>query len=40
MTVYRLLNSGQIPAVRIGRGYRVLEEDMRKYIEHRYMDAG
>ena len=40
MTVYRLLNSGQIPAVRIGRGYRVLEEDMRKYIEQRYMDAG
>ena len=40
MTVYRLVNSGQIPAVRIGRGYRVLEQDVRKYIEQRYMDAG
>jgi excisionase family DNA binding protein len=40
MTVYRLVNSGQLAAVRIGRGYRIREEDVRKYLEQRYMDAG
>lgn len=40
MTVYRLVNSGQLPAVRVGRGYRIREGDVRKYLEQRYMDAG
>jgi excisionase family DNA binding protein len=40
MTVYRLVNSGQLPAVRVGRGYRIREEDVRRYLEQRYMDAG
>jgi excisionase family DNA binding protein len=40
MTVYRLVKSGQLRAVRVGRGYRLLEEDVRKYLEQRYMDAG
>jgi excisionase family DNA binding protein len=40
MTVYRLVNSGQLPAVRVGRGYRITEEGVRKYLEQRYMDAG
>jgi excisionase family DNA binding protein len=40
MTVYRLVNSGQLPAVRVGRGYRIRENDVRKYLEQRYMDAG
>ena len=40
MTVYRLVNSGQLAAVRVGRGYRIREEDVRKYLEQRYMDAG
>ena len=40
MTVYRLVNSGQLPAVRVGRGYRIREDDVRKYLEQRYMDAG
>lgn len=40
MTVYRLVKSGQLSAVRIGRGYRIREADMHKYLEQRYMDAG
>lgn len=40
MTVYRLINSGQLAAVRIGRGYRIREDDVVKYLEQRYMDTG
>jgi excisionase family DNA binding protein len=40
MTVYRLVKSGQLPSLRVGRGYRLREEDVRKYLERRYMDAG
>jgi excisionase family DNA binding protein len=40
MTVYRLVKGGQLPAVRVGRGYRLREEDVRKYLQQRYMDAG
>lgn len=40
MTVYRLVNSGQLAAVRVGRGYRIRRDDVRKYLEQRYMDAG
>lgn len=40
MTVYRLVKQGQLPAVRVGRGYRIKEDDVRKYLDQRYMDAG
>ena len=40
MAVYRLIKSGQLPAVRVGRGYRIRDEDVRKYLNERYMDAG
>ena len=40
MTVYRLIKAGQLPAVRVGRGYRIRDEDVRKYLNERYMDAG
>lgn len=40
MTVYRLIKSGQLGAVRVGRGYRIREEDARRYLDERYMDAG
>ncbi len=40
MTVYRLVNSGQLPAVRVGRGYRIREDDVLKYLKARYMDTG
>lgn len=40
MTVYRLIKAGQMPAVRVGRGYRIRDDDVRKYLNERYMDAG
>lgn len=40
MTVYRLVKSGQLPAVRVGRGYRIREADLQRYLEARFMDAG
>ena len=32
MTVYRLVQSGQLPAVRVGRSYRIREEDVDRYL--------
>ena len=40
MTVYRLVKAGDIPAVRVGRGYRLREDDVRRYLQQRYMDTG
>jgi excisionase family DNA binding protein len=40
MTVYRLIKAGNLGAVRVGRGYRIPDGDLRKYLEQRYMDAG
>ena len=40
MTVYRLIKSGDMPAIRIGRGYRLREQDVKRYLEQRYMDTG
>jgi excisionase family DNA binding protein len=40
MTVYRLIKSGHLRAVRVGRGYRILDGDVRKYLDQRFMDAG
>lgn len=32
MTVYRLIKSGQIPAIRVGKNYRIKEVDVNKYL--------
>jgi excisionase family DNA binding protein len=40
MTVYRLIKQGDLPAVRIGRGYRLREEDAHRYLDSRYTEAG
>jgi excisionase family DNA binding protein len=40
MTVYRLIKQGELPAVRIGRGYRLREEDVHSYLDARYTEAG
>jgi len=40
MTVYRLIKQGDLPAVQIGRGYRVREEDVHTYLDSRYTEAG
>ena len=40
MTVYRLINARQLPAVRIGRSYRISEDDVDKYLAGSYTQAG
>jgi excisionase family DNA binding protein len=40
MTVYRLVQSGQLPAIRVGRSYRIREEDVDKYLAAQYTQAG
>lgn len=40
MTVYRLISSGQLPAVRVGRSYRLRVEDVDRYLAARFTEAG
>lgn len=40
MTVYRLVHGGDLPAVRVGRSFRVREEDANEYIRNSFYDAG
>ncbi|HVF75800.1 MAG TPA: helix-turn-helix domain-containing protein [Acidimicrobiales bacterium] len=40
MTVYRLISAGDLPAVRVGKSYRLREEDIDKYLGDRYTEAG
>lgn len=38
MTVYRLIRRGELPAVRVGRNYRVRAEDLEAYLASRVVD--
>ena len=40
MTVYRLIKSGELPAVRVGRSFRVAERDVDTYLASGYTQAG
>ncbi len=40
MTVYRLVHAGDLPAVRVGRSFRVPEKAVHGYLEKAYFDAG
>ncbi|MFC0115217.1 helix-turn-helix domain-containing protein [Kibdelosporangium aridum] len=40
MTVYRLVHSGELPAVRVGKSFRVPEKEVHNYLENAYFDAG
>ncbi len=40
MTVYRLIKAGELPAARIGKSYRVREDDVDRYLASRYTEAG
>jgi excisionase family DNA binding protein len=40
MTVYRLIKSGELPAVRVGKSFRVREEDLDAYLARQYTQAG
>ena len=35
MTVYRLIKSGDLPAVRVGHNYRVRGADVERYLSSR-----
>ena len=32
MTVYRLIKSGQLPAIRVGKSYRIREDDVDRFL--------
>lgn len=40
MTVYRLVHSGELPAVRVGKSFRVPEKAVHAYLESAYFDVG
>jgi len=40
MTVYRLVHSGELPAVRVGKSFRVPEKAVHEYLESAYFDVG
>ena len=40
MTVYRLVHGGELPAVRVGRSFRVLEQAVHDYLRDAYVEAG
>ena len=35
MTVYRLIKSGELPALRVGKGYRIFESDLELFLAGR-----
>ena len=39
MTVYRLVHSGDLPAVRVGRSFRVPEDAVHEYLRQSYIDT-
>ncbi len=39
MTVYRLVHSGEMPAIRVGRSFRVPEEAVTEYLRGSYIET-
>ena len=39
MTVYRLVHSGEMPAVRVGRSFRVPEQAVHEYLRESFVDT-
>lgn len=39
MTVYRLVHAGELPAVRVGRSYRVPEQAIQDYLRQSFVDS-
>jgi excisionase family DNA binding protein len=40
MTVYRLVHSGELPALRVGRSFRVNEDEVQEYLRKSFYSAG
>lgn len=39
MTVYRMVNSGQLPALKVGRSVRIPEHVVDEYLRKSYVDS-
>ena len=40
MTVYRLVHNGDLPAVRVGRSFRVPEQAVHDYLRESFVETG
>jgi len=40
MTVYRLVHSAELPAIRVGRSFRVPEQAVHDYLRASFVEAG
>src|SRR5699024_9946156 len=40
MTVYRLVHSGELPAARVGKSFRVPAQAVHAYLDSAYFDVG
>ena len=40
MTVYRLIKSGQLSAIRVGKNYRIRRTDVDRYLSERAVNFG
>ena len=40
MTVYRMVHAAELPAVRVGRSFRVPEKAVHDYLRDAYIEAG
>ena len=40
MTVYRLIKSNELGSVRVGKSYRIRQDDIDRFLAQRYTEAG
>ncbi|WP_338182425.1 helix-turn-helix domain-containing protein [Jatrophihabitans sp.] len=40
MTVYRMVHGGDLPAVRVGRSFRVPEKAVHEYLRSAFFETG
>ena len=39
MTVYRLIKGGDLPAIRVGKSYRIRQSEMERYLDERRVEG-
>ena len=40
MTVYRLVHNGELPAVQVGRSFRIPKQAVHTYLQESFVEAG
>lgn len=40
MTVYRMVHNGELGALRVGRSFRVTEDEVARYLRESFYNAG